>query len=219
MSDQKPLKRKRKRLYEALPAEDEKAIVDLVASVRDERGKPAVALEKKSEEDSARQAEQSKEDLHRHLQREEAFEILEETFVAAGRWGLLPLPALDWLAVATVQRKLFHEIAEVYEREIGDAEAQYILTGMAMASGSATLGTSVLGSMAKWVPFLGSVVGGGAVSLSAAAFTWAAGKALIEFFDQTPTGGISTRALVPLFQEFQEEGRKKALDALASIAP
>ena len=106
--------------------------------------------------------------------------------LASAGIGLVPVPLADLGALLALEVKLVHGLAGHYgvpfKENIGKALLAALFSG---ASG--TLGVLSLASLAKAVPGLGSLVGGGGVALNAASVTYAVGEVFIRHFESGGT--------------------------------
>ena len=100
-----------------------------------------------------------------------------EVIQTGARWafgvGIVPIPVLDMIGVTAVQVKMIQDLTKIYEVPYSENSVKNILG--AIIGGASSLATaSVLGSLAKMVPGVGSVAAVFAVPGAAGATTWAA---------------------------------------------
>ena len=122
----------------------------------------------------------------RQQQHVEAQRQIQRHSAASMASGLIPLPLVDLAAVFTIQLKLLHSLARVYEvafrADLGrSAIASLISSALPMAAG-VRLGAS----LAKPVPALGQTVATGTLVLLNGAITYAIGQVFVQHF---ATGG------------------------------
>jgi uncharacterized protein (DUF697 family) len=104
--------------------------------------------------------------------------------------GFIPIPIVDMVAVTAIQVDMIKKISELYEVNFSDAN---------LKSWISTLSGSVISRFGadaiKFIPGIGSVIGGISVAVLSGASTYAVGQVFIEHFEN---GGD--------FSNFQVEG-------------
>ncbi len=104
--------------------------------------------------------------------------------------GFIPIPIVDMVAVTAIQIDMIKKISELYEVNFSEAN---------LKSWISTLSGSVISRFGadaiKFIPGIGSVIGGISVAVLSGASTYAVGQVFIEHFE---TGGD--------FSNFQVEG-------------
>ena len=121
--------------------------------------------------------------------------------------GLIPLPFVDFFAVSAVQLDMVRQLSKIYEVDFKETEGKAVITSLT-GSGLAQLGKR---AAIKFIPGIGSVVGGIAMSLFSGASTYALGEVFREHFE---TGGtfldFDPGRLKKYYQEKFEKGKKVA---------
>lgn len=112
-------------------------------------------------------------------QKDAAQKIIRQRSVYAAGLGLLPIPVVDALGVTSLQLWMIRDIANVY-----GVPFEKHLTKSFIASLAGNLGAL---SVLKFVPTVGNFLAGFALSLSAAAATYALGRVFMEHFNQGGT--------------------------------
>jgi predicted flap endonuclease-1-like 5' DNA nuclease/uncharacterized protein (DUF697 family) len=105
--------------------------------------------------------------------------------LAAASLALVPVPLADLLGVMALQVKLVHGLAGHYGVPFKASLAQSLLASL-LSGASATLVGRALASLAKAVPGLGSLAGGG-TAVSFASVTYAVGAIFIRHFESGGT--------------------------------
>ncbi len=123
-------------------------------------------------------------ELRKHYTRQ-ASSFVQRYAMMAGGAGMIPIPFVDLPAVAGLQTKMVYDLAQVY----GQAPKAGEFLKLAGILGASTLGRAALRQVAKVVPWLGSVVGGG----SAYATTYAIGQAACWYFGEVLGGHLPRR--------------------------
>ncbi len=136
-------------------------------------------------------------------QHETATETLAETPIAVdkaipqaiiekySKWsfgaGLIPLPAIDLVALTAIQLKMVAEIAEAYGESFSENKVKSIVTALLGGALPQTLTTGGISSTLKAIPIFGSVVGMATMPLISAAVTYAIGATFINHFESGGT--------------------------------
>lgn len=108
--------------------------------------------------------------------KDKAKKIIRRNTLLATGLGFLPVPILDTISITSIQILMIKELAKVYEVSF---EKQRVKSFVSILLGNmGTLG------LFKVIPILGSFLGGGVVSLSAGAITYALGSVFMGHFNQ-----------------------------------
>lgn len=125
--------------------------------------------------------------------------IQQRTLFAAGA-GLIPIPIVDEAAILGVQLVMLKDIAKTYNIEFKQEVVKSLVGSI--------LGNVGTVGLIKFIPGLGSFLGGAAVAVAGAAATYAVGKVFMQHFSQGGTlldfDPISSRAY---FKEEFEKGQ------------
>jgi uncharacterized protein (DUF697 family) len=111
-----------------------------------------------------------------------ATEIVKRYSLYAGGAGLIPMPWVDFAAVAGIELKMLSEIAKVYDVPFEKDRVRPIVSAIIGGYATTSLGYGAGGSLLKSVPVIGSLLGVVAVPGFAAGLTWAIGKVFITHF-------------------------------------
>ena len=174
------VQRKRRRLYESLPAEEEKAFT--LAIEEHKVGEKVPAGGRSVDQSRApKPPDRAKDSNSDSLERDrEAWDIIEKYIYKVGANAVIPIPVVDLAAVILKQTEMLRKLAETYDVDYDEYLAMDVVRKVWKAYNGFTMAAIVLGSVVKVVPILGSVVGIGPVSFSAAASTYALGKLAVE---------------------------------------
>lgn len=126
----------------------------------------------------------------------ESASIIKNHIVWSMGGGAIPIPFIDMIAVTAIQLDMIKQLARVYGLDYKETEGKAIvtaLTGSAMAS----LGKRAL----KFIPGIGSVLGGITMAVMSGASTYALGEVFQKHFE---TGGT--------FLDFDPSRLKKYYD-------
>lgn len=100
--------------------------------------------------------------------------------------GIVPLPIFDLAALVATQVKMVHGLTKHYDVPFKGEIVSSLITSLL----SGVLGVGVVigaASLFKSFPVVGSLVGGGTVSVLSGALTYAVGRVFIQHFEQGGT--------------------------------
>jgi len=141
-------------------------------------------------------------------QRQQANDItLRRTLYAAGA-GLIPVPVLDAAALLSVQVLMIRDIARVYGAEFKEQRVRSLVT--TLVGDAATVG------LFKFIPGVGTFLGGLSGATVGAAATYALGKLFTQHFAQ---GGTLLTFDPVKSREFFNNEFEKAIPELKGVAP
>jgi uncharacterized protein (DUF697 family) len=100
--------------------------------------------------------------------------------------ALLPVPLVDQLALMGLEVKLVHDLAKLYDVSFRANVVRTLLSALLSGFTSGLL-TKSLQSLAKTIPLLGTLGGGGGIALSFASVTYAVGSVFIKHFEADGT--------------------------------
>lgn len=140
------------------------------------------------------------------------------SFWAAGG-GLVPVIGLDIIAIIGVQVKLLKEIAKVYEVDFKEQRAKSVVSALISGLGIVPIGTGILFSAVKILPFVGPLAATVALPTAAGAVTYATGKVFIMHFE---SGGtlldFNPEKVKAAYKKFFDEGKEKAVASTDSAS-
>ena len=106
--------------------------------------------------------------------------------LASAGIGLVPLPLADLAGVMALQVKLVHGLAKVYEVPFKENITKSLVASL-LSGASSVIGVLGLSSLAKTIPVLGTLAGGGGVAVTAASVTYATGEVFTRHFESGGT--------------------------------
>lgn len=112
----------------------------------------------------------------------EAQNLARHYVLAAAGLALVPWPLADLVAAMALQVKLVHGLAGLYGVPFKLKAARSLLASL-LSGMSAALAGRALASLAKAVPGLGALAGGGGLSASLAGVTYVTGQVFIRHFE------------------------------------
>lgn len=120
--------------------------------------------------------------------------------------GFIPVPIADLLAVGAVQLDMIRQLSKLYGIDFKQTEGKAIVSSLT-SSGVARLGARAV----KFIPGVGSILGGVTMSILSGASTYALGEVFKKHFE---TGGtfldFDTERLKKYYNEKFEKGKEVA---------
>lgn len=121
--------------------------------------------------------------------------------------GLIPVPIVDFFAVSGIQLDMIRQLCKLYDQDFKESEGKAIITSLT-GSGLARMGAR---AMIKFIPGVGSVVGGVTMAVLSGASSYALGEVFKKHFE---TGGtfldFDPKRLKKIYNEKFEKGKKVA---------
>ncbi len=121
--------------------------------------------------------------------------------------GLIPVPIVDFFAVSGIQLDMIRQLCKLYEQNFEESQGKAIITSLT-GSGLARMGAK---AMIKFIPGIGSVIGGMTMSVLSGASSYALGEVFKKHFE---TGGtfldFDVKRLKKMYNEKFEKGKKVA---------
>lgn len=121
--------------------------------------------------------------------RKEAENVVNVAAAAAGAVGATPIPFADAIALVPIQGAMIAKISQVYGMEIGSDVVVPILSSLFGITGATLVGRTIVGSLLKLVPGVGSVAGGMVAATTATALTKGLGQLYIAILDHLARQG------------------------------
>lgn len=121
--------------------------------------------------------------------------------------GLIPVPIADFFAVSAIQLDMIRQMCKLYDIDFKETEGKAMITSIT-GSGLARLGSK---AMIKFIPGIGSVMGGVTMAVLSGASTYALGEVFRTHFE---TGGtfldFDPERLKKFYNEKFEKGKEMA---------
>jgi uncharacterized protein (DUF697 family) len=105
--------------------------------------------------------------------------------LASAAIALVPLPLIDQVALITLELKMVHELAKIYDVPFQPNVAVAILSSL-LSGMTGGLMAKALQSLSKLVPLL-ATLGSGSIAISSASVTFALGSVFIRHFEDNGT--------------------------------
>jgi len=120
--------------------------------------------------------------------------------------GLIPMPIVDFFAVGAIQLDMIRQMCKLYDVDFREKDGRAIISSLTGA-GAARLGANVI----KFIPGVGSVIGGITMSVLSGASTYGVGEVFRRHFE---TGGtildFDADRLKRMYDEMFEKGKELA---------
>lgn len=121
--------------------------------------------------------------------------------------GFIPVPLLDFAAISYIQLDMIRQLAKIYEIDFKETEGKAVISSITSA-GLAKAGAS---RAIKFIPIIGSYLGGVATAVLSGASTYALGHAFKRHFDKGGTFlDIDLNSLKKMYTEKFEKGKQVA---------
>jgi uncharacterized protein (DUF697 family) len=121
--------------------------------------------------------------------------------------GLIPVPIVDFFAVSGIQLDMIRQLCKLYDQDFKESEGKAIITSLT-GSGLARMGAK---AMIKFIPGIGSVIGGVTMAVLSGASSFALGEVFKKHFE---TGGtfldFDVKRIKKMYNEKFEKGKKVA---------
>jgi uncharacterized protein (DUF697 family) len=112
-----------------------------------------------------------------HVKRK-AFDIIKKHVLWAAGAGLVPLPVVDVASVTWIQLDMLYKLARLYDVEYSSGSARAFVSALT-GSTFARIGASLV----KFIPVVGSAIGGVSMSVLSGASTYAIGRVAVTIWE------------------------------------
>lgn len=119
--------------------------------------------------------------------RARAEQIVHDHELLAVGAGMIPVPGIDLAAIGGLQLKVLAALAEHYGVPFTRGQAQLIVTSLLGSIGTTVLAGAALVSVAKVVPFFGTLVGAASMPVAGGVVTRAFGHLAVDHFESGGT--------------------------------
>lgn len=120
--------------------------------------------------------------------------------------GLIPVPIADFFAVSAIQLDMIRQLCKLYEVDFRENDGKAIISALT-GSGLARLGAQAV----KFIPGVGSVIGGLTMSVLSGASSYAVGEIFKKHFEKGGTIlDFDTDRLKKMYNDLFEKGKKVA---------
>lgn len=120
--------------------------------------------------------------------------------------GLIPVPIADFFAVSAIQLDMIRQLCKLYEVDFRENDGKAIISALT-GSGLARLGAQAV----KFIPGVGSVIGGLTMSVLSGASSYAVGEIFKKHFEKGGTIlDFDPDRLKKMYNDLFEKGKKVA---------
>jgi uncharacterized protein (DUF697 family) len=140
---------------------------------------------------------------------QEASQLVDRFSLWAGAAGLVPFPIVDMAVVGGVQLQMLRKLSEIYGVPFSENMGKSVLASIAGAvipASTASTAAMGVGSLAKGLPGIGTLVGVVTMPTVAAGATYVIGKVFIQHF---ASGGTLLDFNPPDYREFIKAQKEK----------
>jgi uncharacterized protein (DUF697 family) len=121
--------------------------------------------------------------------------------------GFIPIPIVDFFAVGYLQLDMIRQLSKIYDIDFSETEGKAIIASLTTA-GLAKVGAA---RAVKFIPVVGSVLGGVALSILSGASTYAVGHVFKKHFEAGGTFlDFDLNKLKKSYKDLFEKGKKVA---------
>jgi uncharacterized protein (DUF697 family) len=138
-----------------------------------------------------------------------ASQLVDRFSLWSGAAGLIPVPLIDMAAVGGVQLQMLRRLSEIYGVPFAENRGKSIIASLAGAiipASTATTTAMGVGSLAKGLPGVGTVIGALSMPVFSAGVTYVIGKVFIQHF---ASGGTLLDFNPPDYREFIKAQQEK----------
>ncbi len=135
---------------------------------------------------------------------DEASSIIKNHMMWSMGAGLIPVPIVDWFAVSAIQLDMIRQLATLYDIDFKQTEGKARITALT-GTGLARIGARAV----KFIPGVGSVLGGVTMAVLSGATSYALGEAFKKHFE---TGGTLLDFDPARFKKYYDEKFEKGKD-------
>jgi uncharacterized protein (DUF697 family) len=149
---------------------------------------------------------------------EQASQLVDRFSLWSGAAGLIPIPLVDVAVVGGVQLQMLRKLSEIYGVPFSENMGKSVLASLAGALFPASTATTTamgVGSLAKGIPGVGTLVGALTMPAFSAGATYIIGKVFIQHF---ASGGTLLDFNPPDYREFIK-AQKEKLSRMKSTPP
>ncbi len=145
---------------------------------------------------------------------EKADKIIKNHLLLSMGFGAIPIPFVDIAAITGTQISMISKLAGIHDVQFSNELGKSVLGSLLGAVGSNTLATGTLGSIVKFIPGVGSIIGAVTYPVIAGATTYAVGKVFQRHFE---TGGTLLDFKASDMKHFFHEELEKGKHVVATV--
>ncbi|WRF03377.1 YcjF family protein [Helicobacter pylori] len=115
---------------------------------------------------------------------EECKTIIHVASGAAGAAGLIPIPFSDAFAIAPIQAGMIYKMNDAFGMDLDKSVGASLIAGLLSVTAVAQVGRTLVNGFLKFIPVVGSVVGGAISGITAAVITEGIGFAYLKVLEK-----------------------------------
>ncbi len=139
---------------------------------------------KQSAKNAFLKAQRSKMEIRLAAMKEGARKVVHVASAAAGAAGASPIPGSDAPIIAAIQSTMIYKINAEFELDADSSKMTSVLMGIMGVSALAQVGKTVVSNVLKFIPVVGSLLGGAISAATAIGITEAVGHAYIAVLEK-----------------------------------
>lgn len=125
--------------------------------------------------------------------------------------GAIPVPLADFAAITAVQLKMLRELSKEYDIPFLEHKVKNIVGSLISSSLAIGGGTTLVFSVLKVVPVIGTAAGFVSMSMAAGAITYATGRVFVQHFESGGTFlDFDPKKVRSHFKKEMEKGKEVA---------
>ena len=133
--------------------------------------------------------------------------ILRKHIYGAMGVGLVPIPIVDFVGFSAIQLDLIRALSKEYNVPFKATEAKEIICAL-IGGGAGVAGSTLLASLVKFIPLIGTTTGALSATLVGGAVTYATGRLIIRHYDKGGSlNDFNTDEAKEAFDEVVAEGK------------
>ncbi len=133
--------------------------------------------------------------------------ILRNHIYGAMGVGLVPIPIVDFVGFSAIQLDLIRALSKEYNVPFKATEAKEIICAL-IGGGAGVAGTTLLASLVKFIPIIGTTTGALSATIIGGAVTYATGRLIIRHYDKGGSlDNFNTDEAKEAFDEVVAEGK------------
>jgi len=133
--------------------------------------------------------------------------ILRNHIYGAMGVGLVPIPIVDFVGFSAIQLDLIRALSKEYNVPFKATEAKEIICAL-IGGGAGVAGSTLLASLVKFIPLIGTTTGALSATIIGGAVTYATGRLIIRHYDKGGSlDNFNTDEAKEAFDEVVAEGK------------
>ena len=145
------------------------------------------------------------------IKRAEAEKIIKQTQAASFGAAFIPIPMSDAVALIPIEISMMARITAVYGVDLTEHLIKTIATSLVSIGGATFAGRAIVSNLLKFIPGVGTAIGGAIGGATATALTWMIGQAYIALMEHICEGGVNIEEISSdKVKDFLENEMQKA---------